>query len=159
MCVEDANLSTRDASPARRRTRASWTTAAAWTLAAIATGAAIWAWSRCAPMTPGEPLRFQIAVPAGEELPMEAGLPPPVAISRDGRSIAYVTRRVAGNRIYLRHRDDVDGKPSAGTEGGMSPFFSPDGHWLGFASGGFLRKVPIQGGTPQNIAPVSNMLG
>jgi serine/threonine-protein kinase len=89
---------------------------------------------------------------------MDSGLPPPVAISRDGRHIAYVTRRSSGNRIYLRRRDEVDGQPIAGTEGGNSPFFSPDGQWLGFASAGFIRKVPIQGGTPQNIAAASNVL-
>jgi serine/threonine-protein kinase len=89
---------------------------------------------------------------------MDPGLPPPVAISRDGHQIAYVTRRSSGNRIYLRRREDVDGRPIAGTEGGNSPFFSPDGQWLGFASGGFIRRVPIQGGTPQNIAAAANVL-
>ena len=156
--LEDADLVPLGAVPALARTRPSWTTAAAWTLAAVATVAAIWAFSRGTPTATSEPLRFTIALPSGEELPMDAGLPPPVAISRDGRSIAYVTRRAAGNRIYLRRRGDVDGKPIAGTEGGISPFFSPDGQWVGFASGGFLRKVPVQGGTPQTIAPVSNML-
>jgi eukaryotic-like serine/threonine-protein kinase len=156
--LEDADLLPIDAVAARARIRPSWTTAAAWTLAAIATGAAIWAFSRGKATATAEPLRFTIGLATGEELPMDAGLPPPVAISRDGRSIAYVTRRAAGNRIYLRRRDDVDGKPIAGTEGGVSPFFSPDGQWIGFASGGFLRKVPVQGGTPQNIASVSNVL-
>jgi serine/threonine-protein kinase len=89
---------------------------------------------------------------------MDAGLPPPVAISRDGQHVAYVTRRSSGNRIYLRRRDDIDGQPIAGTEGGHGPFFSPDGQWLGFASAGFIKKVPIQGGTPLNIAAASNVL-
>ena len=156
--LEDANFLPANVVPARAPTRASWTTAAAWALASVATGAAIFAFSRGTPATTAEPLRFTIALASGEELPMDAGLPPPLAISRDGRGIAYVTRRAAGNRIYLRRRDDVDGKPIAGTEGGMSPFFSPDGQWIGFASGGFLRKVPVQGGPPQTIAPVPNML-
>src|SRR5262245_50318435 len=155
---DDADLLPLDAVAARARKRRAWTTAAAWTLAAVATGAAIWAFSRGKPTATGGPLRFTISPASGEELPIDAGLPPPVAISRDGRSIAYVTRRAAGNRIYLRRREDVDGKPIAGTEGGMGPFFSPDGQWIGFASSGFLRKVPVQGGTPQNSASVSNML-
>ena len=140
------------------RTRFAWTTAAAWTIAAVAALAAIWAFTRRAPVPAPTPLRFTIALPQGEELPLDAGLPPPVAISRNGSSIVYVTRRASGNRIYLRRRNDVDSKPVAGTEGGIGPFLSPDGQWIGFSSGGFLRKVPIQGGTPQNIAPVANML-
>jgi len=135
-----------------------WPTAAAWTLAAVATIVSGWSLTRGAPPPASDPLRFTIAIPTGEELPMDAGLPPPVAISRDGHLIAYVTRRSSGNRIYLRRREDVDGLPVAGTEGGNGPFFSPDGLWLGFASGGFIRKVPIQGGSPQNIAVASNVL-
>jgi eukaryotic-like serine/threonine-protein kinase len=165
--IADARLDLEDAenespaaltdAPTRARLRLPWVTAAACALAGIATIAAVWAFTRSGHAPTPEALRFTIALQAGEELPMDAGLPPPVAISRDGRSIVYVTRRSSGNRIYLRRRYDIDGKPIAGTEGGIAPFVSPDGQWLGFASGGFLRKVPLEGGTPQNIAPVSNM--
>ena len=140
------------------RTRPVWATAAPWTLAAVATIVSVSSFTREAPERASEPMRFTIAIPQGEELPMDAGLPPPVAISRDGHHIAYVTRRSTGNRIYLRRRDDVDGRPIAGTEGGNGPFFSPDGQWLGFASAGFIKKVPIEGGTPQNVAAASNVL-
>ena len=163
--IADARLDLDDAedalpaavTDARKRGRVAWITAAALTLAGVATIAAVWAFTRGGHTPTPEPLRFTITLQPGEELPMDAGLPPPVAISRDGRSIVYVTRGSTGNRIYLRRRDDIDGKPIAGTEGGAAPFLSPDGRWLGFASGGFLRKVPIVGGTPQNITTVSNM--
>jgi Tol biopolymer transport system component len=135
-----------------------WPSAAAWTLAATATFVAAWSLTRQAPEPSSGPLKFTIAIAQGEQLPMEGGLPTPVAISRDGRQIAYVTRRPSGNRIYIRRREDADGRPVAGTEGGSGPFFSPDGQWLGFSSGGFIRKIPIQGGTPQNIATASNVL-
>ena len=144
--------------PPPTRARPLWPTAAGWTLAALAVLVSAWSFTRGAPQRASEPLRFTIAIPTGEEIPLDAGLPPPVAISRDGHQIAYVTRRSSGNRIYLRRREDVDGQPIAGTEGGNSPFFSADGLWLGFASGGFIRKVPIKGGTPQNIAAASNVL-
>jgi Tol biopolymer transport system component len=146
------------AGPARTGARPRRSTAFAWVLAAAGTILAAWSFTRGAPPRAADPLRFTIETPEGEELPMDAGLPPPVAISRDGHHIAYVTRRSSGNRVYLRRREDVDGRPIAGTEGGNGPFFSPDGQWLGFASGGFIRKVPIQGGTPQNIAAASNIL-
>ena len=40
-----------------------------------------------------------------------------------------------------------------GTEGGVSPFFSPDGRWVGFVTlNGRLRKVPSDGGGAITIA-------
>jgi serine/threonine-protein kinase len=138
--------------------RSRWPIIFAWSVAALAAIVAAWSLTRGTPPRASDPLRFAIAISPGEEIPMDSGLPPPVAISRDGRHIAYVTRRSSGNRIYLRRRDEVDGQPITGTEGGNSPFFSPDGQWLGFASAGYIRKVPIQGGTPQNIAAASNVL-
>jgi serine/threonine-protein kinase len=133
--------------------------AALLALAAVAVSAALWSFTRGEDAPTPVPMRFTIALQPGEDLPLEGGLPRPVAISRDGRSIVYVTRRPSGNRIYLRQPEDVDARPIAGTEGGSGPFLSPDGQWLGFASGGFIRKVPILGGTPQNIARVSSLLG
>jgi Tol biopolymer transport system component len=155
--LEDAKLGVVGAAPTRARPR--WPTAAAWMLAAVATIVSAWSFTtRRAPQRASEPVRFTIAIPQGEELPMDPGLPPPVAISRDGHHVAYVTRRSSGTRLYLRRHEDVDGRLITGTEGGLCPFFSPDGRWLGFASGGFIRKVPIEGGTPQNIAAAANIL-
>ena len=137
--LEDATqLEIAGAAPTRARPL--WPVLVAGTVAAVATIVAAWSSTRGALRPASEPLRFTIAIPQGEELLMEGGLPPPVAISRDGRQIAYVTRRASGNRIYLRDREDLDGRPISGTEGGNSPFFSPDGQWLGFASGGFIKR-------------------
>jgi serine/threonine-protein kinase len=47
--------------------------------------------------------------------------------------------------------DSLDAKPLPGTEGGFSPFFSPDGQWLGFFSGNKLMKIPSRGGAPVTI--------
>ena len=39
----------------------------------------------------------------------------------------------------------------AGTEGGISPFLSPDDHWIGFWGDGKLKKVPASGGVPTTL--------
>jgi serine/threonine-protein kinase len=83
----------------------------------------------------------------------------PIAISSDGRQIAYTARGPRGNRLYLRRSDTTDAAPIAGAEGAVGPFFSPDGEWIGFASGGVMRKIPVTGGSPQTIANVPNLLG
>ncbi|MGH2626543.1 MAG: hypothetical protein ACRDHY_07835, partial [Anaerolineales bacterium] len=40
----------------------------------------------------------------------------------------------------------------------MSPFFSPDGQWIGFFAGGRLKKIFVTGGTPQIIDSVKTLL-
>ena len=39
-----------------------------------------------------------------------------------------------------------------GTEGALSPFFSPDGTWIGFFASGKLKKVAVSGGSPSHCA-------
>src|SRR5262249_59738815 len=48
--------------------------------------------------------------------------------------------------LRVRGRDQLDVQPLA-TNAPRSPFFSPDGRWVGFFEGGELRKVSITGGT------------
>src|SRR5690242_3229518 len=72
---------------------------------------------------------------------------PAVAISPDGKQIAVVLR--AGDKqqqLYFRSVATGESKPIAGTEGAVSPFFSPDGKWLGFFSGGKMRKLAVDSG-------------
>lgn len=40
-----------------------------------------------------------------------------------------------------------------GTEGGHTPFFSPDGEWIGFFTDDALKKVPVSGGAAMTLAP------
>jgi serine/threonine-protein kinase len=76
-----------------------------------------------------------------------------MVMSRDGRFIVYSA--VAENpgpeakpQLYLRGTDQSEARPIAGTEGGISPFLSPDDRWVGFWADGKLMKVSIDGGVP-----------
>jgi serine/threonine-protein kinase len=74
-----------------------------------------------------------------------------VAISPDGSVVAFV----AGGRIYVRAMNSLEAKALEGTEvgpGGRSPFFSPDGRWIGFWQNGELKKVSVTGGAIVTIA-------
>lgn len=73
-----------------------------------------------------------------------------LAISPDGRKLVYV----ANNRLYLRTLDALDAVELPGTQGAMSPFFSPDGEWVGFL-GNQLKKVPVNGGPPVSIYAIA----
>jgi Tol biopolymer transport system component len=127
----------------------------------LLTAAAVlwWSGSRQAPAASTGPIRYSIDLRAGAEIPVAAGLPIPIAISSDGRQVAFTARGPGGNRLYIRRSDAIDPVPIAGTEGAIGPFFSPDGEWLGFASGGQLRKVALAGGAPQTLTDVPNLMG
>ena len=92
----------------------------------------------------------------GEETFSRTGRPV-LAISRDGRRLVYV----AGTRLYLRNLDEASVKPIPGTdENPSSPFFSPDGEWVGFwSSNGSLKKIRVAGGTPVELTKAGNPLG
>jgi hypothetical protein len=45
----------------------------------------------------------------------------------------------------------------SGTDGASSPFWSPDGRFVGFIAGGNLKKVAVAGGSPVTL--VEHVLG
>ncbi|MEE8160632.1 MAG: hypothetical protein V3T61_03240, partial [Acidobacteriota bacterium] len=57
-------------------------------------------------------------------------------------------------QLYLRQMDRLEATPIPGTEGGHSPFFSPDGQWVGFFVGWKLKKVSLLGGAPVTLSIV-----
>jgi Tol biopolymer transport system component len=79
-----------------------------------------------------------------------------VAIAPDGSSLVFRGGATDSARLYRKLRDERTATPMAGTEGGMSPFFSPDGAWVGFATqSGDLRKVPAAGGGAITLAKIA----
>jgi serine/threonine-protein kinase len=77
-----------------------------------------------------------------------------VAVSPDGTLLAYVTRGSRA-RLFLRRLDRLVSVEVPESEGALSPFFSPDGKWIGFFARGKLRKAPVSGGAPATICDVS----
>jgi serine/threonine-protein kinase len=82
-----------------------------------------------------------------------------LAISPDGRSIVYTGVENQEMKIYLRKMDSFESSPIPGTEGGRSPFFSPDGKWLGFFSQHHLKKTRLSGDTPVTLCRIANARG
>ena len=147
-----------DAVPARPRWSKWWLASGA---AGLLTGAAIAGLVARQMMSSAEPprpvTRFVITLPPGQQLAGASAL----ALSSDGSHLAYVATdgAKANRQIFLRAMDGVDARPIAGTEGASSPFFSPDGQWLGFFAGGKLKKLPLRGGAAVNLADVTNPTG
>jgi Tol biopolymer transport system component len=96
------------------------------------------------------PARLMITLPAAQAI--EKGRFPPVALSPDGKLLVYVAATDGGTTsLYLRPLDDLAARPIPATDGASTPFFSPDGRWLGFYAGGMLKKVSVAGGVPLTI--------
>ncbi|TDI36338.1 MAG: hypothetical protein E2P02_25555 [Acidobacteria bacterium] len=76
----------------------------------------------------------------------------PVALSPDRARVVYAT---VGDGLYLRALDDRGARPISGTEGGHTPFFSPDGRWVGFFTNEALKKVAVGGGAPLVLSTIS----
>ena len=88
---------------------------------------------------------FAVAVPGNDQIPFDDG--PVLDLSRDGRQLVFIGERDGQRQLYVRSRDRIAARPVPGTAGAYSPFFSPDGQWLGFFAEGKLKKVPIAGGS------------
>ena len=99
--------------------------------------------------------RFPIPLPMGERFSNTGRHV--VALSPDGGHIVYV----ANQRLYVRALDQLEAVALRGTEGtgGRSPFFSPDGQWVGFWQDGQLKKVSMTGGAPVPLCVARNPFG
>ncbi len=77
------------------------------------------------------------------------------AIAPDGSSIVFVDSTGGTFHLMRKLRGQPSATPLAGTGGALSPFFSPDGSWIGYVStDGKLKKVPVAGGGSVTLADV-----
>ena len=132
-----------------------------WLLAAcaLATGVLIGgllveAWVRRA--TAEHPARqltqFTIQSPEG------TGFVRGLAISPDGRKIAFVARAANGHvSLYVRSMDDLEARELPQTEGARYPFWAPDSRRIGFFAGRSLEWIDTESGAPLVVAPTSSV--
>ena len=98
-----------------------------------------------------------VALPELDQIPFDDS--PVLDLSRDGRQVVFASDRDGTRRLVVRSLDRVEARPLAGTERAFSPFFSPDGQWIGFFADGKLKKIPSAGGAPFVLADAPNSRG
>jgi serine/threonine protein kinase len=94
---------------------------------------------------PAAEIRFDVNTPPTAE-------PASFAISPDGQRLVFSASNEGKSQLWVRPLDSVAAQPLAGTEGGQSPFWSPDSASLGFFADGKLKRIEILGGPPQVLA-------
>ncbi|OGT70687.1 MAG: hypothetical protein A3H44_11065 [Gammaproteobacteria bacterium RIFCSPLOWO2_02_FULL_57_10] len=79
-----------------------------------------------------------------------------LALSPDGSLLAYTGWEFGPDNsvtslLYLRGLDQLQAEAMVGTEDASTPFFSPDGRWIGYFAGPSLRRIAATGGESQTI--------
>jgi len=181
IAIEDARAAPTDvATPAALTRPLNWRRmiVSAFVVVAAAALSALGAWRLARQEPPRTVARVLIGVsPASQiartlELPNARPFRSAIALSPDGQSLAFIgaspdgptdaprrpAARVSAARtrlrqLYLRRMDQLQATPIEGTEWAESPFFSPDGQWVGFwqaasdtLQSGELKKMPLAGG-------------
>jgi len=155
-----------------------WLVAALTSVALLGVAAAAFlVWTRVRPPVPSAEgaSRFQVGV-----TPADAFGPGPtrtnprfpfpsrtdVALSPDGTLLVFSARKDGRQQLYLHTRNRLESTPIAGTDNSNSPFFSPDGQWLGFWTGavdtgaiGELKKMRLDGSPAVTLANVPALRG
>ena len=131
--------------PGRRRF--GWLPAALVGIVAFGAGALAAALVLRQPAPPFPPvlLRYVMTLPDSGALVDHNGSG--LAYAPDGSVFAYTSRL----GVMLRASDKLDAVPVPGARRGVSPFFSPDGRWLGYMDGAKVMKVSLAGGAPVTI--------
>jgi serine/threonine-protein kinase len=119
------------------------------------------------PAAPGAtPVRAVVRLPEGTLLAGWAS--PVIAVSPDGRKLAFVVNRDGRHQLYIRHLDKEEAMAIPDSDGAEGPFFSPDSQWVAFAAGNIsgrssappaLKKVSVDGGLPQKICDIADYFG
>jgi eukaryotic-like serine/threonine-protein kinase len=94
--------------------------------------------------------RLDIVTPATDD-------PESFALSPDGRQIVFVAKSDGAARLWLRSLAKATAAPLAGTEGALRPFWSPDSRSIGFFAGNALKRLDLDGGQPQALAPAAGV--
>jgi serine/threonine-protein kinase len=136
------------------RPQLGWAAAVMFAVLAAGLGLALWRATR-----PVEHSLVRLDVDLGLEisLPTPSNRGTEVIISPDGTRIVYRASVSGGQpRLFTRRLDQPKAMELPGTEGAVTPFFSPDGLWIGFSTApNRLNKISVEGGAVVSLGNIS----
>jgi Tol biopolymer transport system component len=108
----------------------------------------LWARPRAAATTP---MQFEVTTPPTDD--------PAIALSPDGRWLAFVANENRRPKLWLRPIDKVESKALPGTDGARLPFWSPQGASIAFFADGKLKRIDVATGATMVLADAPNARG
>ncbi len=118
----------------------------------LATLVALGTWTIWRPRAQALEVRLEVTTPPTTN-------PQSLAISPDGRTLVFVATSEGKSRLWLRRLDDPTLRVLAGTDNASLPFWSPDGRSLGFSVESDLKRIDLESGAVQTVAPYNSMFG
>jgi serine/threonine-protein kinase len=126
-----------------------WVFAGVGAIALLVIGGATWKSLRSPSATPG-PVRYLITL--ADSASPGFNISRDLAMSPDGRTSVF-SRLINGQRqLWVKNPEQVSADPLAGTSGGRSPVFSPDGESIAFVADTRLRKLNRRSGAVETVA-------
>jgi hypothetical protein len=125
----------------RRREWLAWAVAGALSLVALGL---IWAYFT-RQLTPDARV-FKTSI-----LPPEKSSFDQIAVSPDGRHLAFTAATGGKVQLWVRALDATETRALAGTQGAGFPFWSPDSRFIGFFADDRLKKIEATGGPLQTL--------
>src|SRR5689334_4743221 len=118
------------------------------TLALAATAYTLWPREKA----PERATRFQVTLPANVSFYQY------VSVSPDGHKLVFASNNNEGG-LWIHELDSLTWRALPETKGAVSPFWSPDSRFLGFAVNSDLKKIEVAGGPPQTLATLPYSVG
>jgi eukaryotic-like serine/threonine-protein kinase len=140
-------------SPAHTRmgVRTGWILAVICFLAALALATVLWT---------RQPLPVQVVRSSLLPPPNSSFLPYEFAVSPDGSRVAFVALGPDGKTaLWIRALSGSGAQQLSGTDGALSPFWSPDSHGIGFFAENRLKTVDLAGGAVQTLCDAEYWFG
>jgi Tol biopolymer transport system component len=118
----------------------------------------LWAPWRNVPPPAALRLRVELSPDAS---PVSTAVGAATILSPDGATAVFVAQKSEGGRrqLYVRRLNQLQATPLSETDEADSPFFSPDGQWIGFFDGSKLKKISVTGGAAVTLCDAPNGRG
>jgi serine/threonine-protein kinase len=122
---------------------------------AVALGVALWAPWRVEKPVDRPLVRLDVDLGEDAVLPSAATtVAKTILVSPDGTRLVYLAG--TPRKLFTRRLDQPKATELPGTQGASFPFFSPDGHWVGFVAAGKVNKISVEGGA---VVPLGEFAG
>jgi len=108
------------------------------------------------PSTDAPVVRFEIDAPPDHAFEFPGRGFPDLCVTPAGDGVVFAAESGGYYKLFARDLDAVEPRTLEGTRGGISPFFSPDGRWLGYFDDGRMVKMPYTGGPATTIVETTS---